>query len=603
MAPMRELVFGLMPEGATPGSHIAAGPWCFAGREELFPGWDEPPAPGALAFALPPDPYSNGEAAAEAARAANAEALRLARSLGPGLFSDIGGKSLSGRFFDMALGPFMLLATHMLAERQKRVQDLAALYGHEPLQVELLPDALPFSFRDCEDFKKNATHDSTFNHYAYSRIVECLAPPSWRLRYAGSAPVLHSAQTRSHEDLKKRCRLFLRRRLRNLPFPRYKGFALWQSLALSLAVLLNKRGKPDRSIDFSAYASEPLRWLFPAEKLIAACIPLALRERPACLRSAGSSRPPQKPGPLRGMTAAYMEDDAYRLRLACMRERGFRLFSVQHGANYGNLLSLGSIPFEYSQHLFFTWGWSGQQGFAANARPMPHPALCAIAGKHREKSPELILVGAEMSSYAYRLKSRPQAGALPEYRRGKLAFLRHMQDFFDSRSGAASLAKGKDAKAGLLYRPYFSLPGGLDDGAYVLRHMPGMRLCTGDLTARMLSCRLLALDHYGTTLHMALAADAPCLAYWDRQAWAMDPGSDKAFDCLRDAGLLLESPEAAARKAEAVWDDVQGWWRSSEVQGARRLWLDSYARIGDTSDKPLDALALTRQWFKALRNA
>ena len=188
MAVSRELVLGPMPEHAVPESHIASGPWCFSGREEAFPGWDGSPCSGSKPFPLPPDPYASGKAVAEAARAANAEALRLARLTGPLVFADIGSGPLSSRFHDLALGPYMLLVVHMLAERQKRAEDLVGIYGNESLRVALLPPDRHFAFRNCEDFKKNGVHDATFNHYVYSRILEAIAPSNWELYYTNIMP-------------------------------------------------------------------------------------------------------------------------------------------------------------------------------------------------------------------------------------------------------------------------------------------------------------------------------------------------------------------------------------------------------------------------------
>ena len=40
-APGSILVLGPMPLKAAPQTHIAAGPWCFAEREDFFPDWEE----------------------------------------------------------------------------------------------------------------------------------------------------------------------------------------------------------------------------------------------------------------------------------------------------------------------------------------------------------------------------------------------------------------------------------------------------------------------------------------------------------------------------------------------------------------------------------
>jgi putative transferase (TIGR04331 family) len=152
----------------------------------------------------------------------------------------------------------------------------------------------------------------------------------------------------------------------------------------------------------------------------------------------------------------------------------------------------------------------------------------------------------------------------------------------------------------IFYRPYFKTAGGLDDEAYILRHLPGAALCKGDLTARLLGCRLLVLDHYGTTLHMAFAANVPTLAFWKSGDWGFDPESAWTAGILREAGILFESPREAADKALAVWPDVRGWWGDKVVQSARALWMERYAGVGDAPDRAWNSLALTKRWLGAL---
>ena len=69
------------------------------------------------------------------------------------------------------------------------------------------------------------------------------------------------------------------------------------------------------------------------------------------------------------MPPVISQNDTYRLELAAWREGGGKLFSIQHGANYGNLLAAGGIPFEYMQHTFITWGWEANASIPANALP------------------------------------------------------------------------------------------------------------------------------------------------------------------------------------------------------------------------------------------
>ena len=581
---IRILTFGPMPKGAGPDTHIAAGVWCFAGREELFPGWD---GQGKRAFPLPPDPFPNAQSMEATAKAANAEVLRLIDVFGKQMNS-LHKKELSSRFWGLALGPVLLLAVHMLAERQKRVLDLIELHGNKDLRVVLLPGDLPFSFADSREFMLYGVQNALFNHYVYSRIIEAIAPPTWQLVYQPGA-ALHQAEPviyRPRSSIKEA----LHSRLLRLPFPHNKGFRLWQTLALSLAVLCNSRKNTDNSLDFSLYCDAPLSWRFPAQQLIFACIPQsisqAIRQTPLPTKTPSGTG---KAGPLRGMAPAYSQDDEYRLHLAGLLERGCRLFSIQHEGDFGNLRSVGGLPFAYKQHAFFTWGGERHESAPANAHPLPHPLVASIANAHKERTPSLILAGAEMSVFSCRLESRIQSKALPAYRDAKLVYLRLARE-----------ALGEQAR--ICYHPASKASGGLDDKAYILRHLPHTEICTGDLMARLRGCRLLALDHHGAALHLALAANVPTIAFWKASDWGFDAESAWTLGILREAGILFETPQEAAARTAAIWPDVQGWWQDNVVQSARKLWLDRYTRIGDTPERAWNVFTLMRRWWSALRH-
>ena len=102
-----------------------------------------------------------------------------------------------------------------------------------------------------------------------------------------------------------------------------------------------------------------------------------------------------------------------------------------------------------------------------------------------------------------------------------------------------------------------------------------MGRCTGPLEPRLLGCRLLVLDHAGTTLAQALAANIPFLLYWNPETASFTPEALPLLDKLREAGILHDTPESAAAKAAEVWGDVPGWWAS--VRAACKPWASQHA--------------------------
>ena len=66
----------------------------------------------------------------------------------------------------------------------------------------------------------------------------------------------------------------------------------------------------------------------------------------------------------------------------------------------------------------------------------------------------------------------------------------------------------------------------LEDAPWLLRRFPEVQRCTGPLEPHMLGCRLLVLDHAGTTLAQALAANIPLLLYWDPATASFTPEAE-----------------------------------------------------------------------------
>ena len=50
------------------------------------------------------------------------------------------------------------------------------------------------------------------------------------------------------------------------------------------------------------------------------------------------------------------------------------------------------------------------------------------------------------------------------------------------------------------------------------------------------------------------------------------------FDSLEKVNILHYSPNSAARHLNNVYDDVDSWWQSRELQEKRRAFVDRYAR-------------------------
>lgn len=245
-----------------------------------------------------------------------------------------------------------------------------------------------------------------------------------------------------------------------------------------------------------------------------------------------------------------------RLLEAVWPERWTRSYALPVYASYGRL-----IPPEDSGSL--------KQRLRAWARscvlrlPCP-PLLANMADQWRGGDDTLLFVGAEMPLYGHRLDSRPTPLQWLQYREDKQWFLEDLPRRLHDK---------------ILYRPHFDAPGALDDAPWLLPRFPHVRLCSGPLEARMLTCALMVLDHHGTTLLQALAANVPTIAYWDRSIWPMTDEALARLDLLAEAGIWQPSAEAAAAKVREVWDNPARWWLDERVQSARRAFCREHAFV------------------------
>jgi putative transferase (TIGR04331 family) len=565
----KTLVFTHMPEGAAPETHLAAGPWCFAGREDLFPGWE-------ARFSFAPEPL---RAPADLERAKQ-HAWALTAHYLPRMGEDLNrerGVDLPATFWATALMPSMLIISQILAERWLRVQALVEHWGHLPLRAPLLPASCAFSFESDYELTKQGFHGYAYNHWLFSRLLEARWPSAWEAETL--PPVCEHAAPPSPGP--RACLRAWARKVAYAPlFPHIKGFSLLQSLMFSLVLLRNRE-----QADCSASLPE-LACCYAAPSLADPGLPLDPRPffqaaLPRCITRAAlpghiKAAPVKR---VRVASVAAIQDTEYRLRLAAWRAAGHKLVYIQHGGNYGMLRCAASTPLEeYSQHAFITWGWKKQTPVRGNFIPLPHAQTSALYGAHREAGARLLFVGNGMELFPHRLDSRPNPTQFLEYRSMKARFLS---------------ALPSEILVHASYRPYFDVPAALRDWPWVQARFPGLERCAGSLDAAMLACRLMVLDHHGTTLNLAFAANTPLVLYWDPRAWELCPEGEALLSLLHEAGIWHPTPEEAAAVTERIWPDARAYWQSPQVQAARLRWCAHFAlSAGD---------GFNAQWMRALR--
>jgi putative transferase (TIGR04331 family) len=107
----------------------------------------------------------------------------------------------------------------------------------------------------------------------------------------------------------------------------------------------------------------------------------------------------------------------------------------------------------------------------------------------------------------------------------------------------------------------------------------------GPMGPAMARARLCICTYNATTYLDTFAADLPTVIFWNPEQWELRPSATADFEALKRAGVFHETPESAADHVAAIWDDIDGWWKSPEVTEAVRTFSKRYC------DRPADLVA------------
>jgi putative transferase (TIGR04331 family) len=98
--------------------------------------------------------------------------------------------------------------------------------------------------------------------------------------------------------------------------------------------------------------------------------------------------------------------------------------------------------------------------------------------------------------------------------------------------------------------------------------------------------RLVVHSYDSTGILETLSDNIPTLAFWGPEVALVD-SAKPYYQLLIDAGIVHLSAKSVADKINEIWDDIDSWWKQSNVQNARIQFIHRYAK---KSQKPITEL-------------
>jgi len=272
---------------------------------------------------------------------------------------------------------------------------------------------------------------------------------------------------------------------------------------------------------------------------------------------------PSKPKAIMSWVSWYF-DEKFKIWAATAAESGCSLYGVQHGGNYGIDQYMQVLDHEVTiTDKFYSWGWNDSE---LKEHIVPMAVSRAIGKKKFEKNnknTKILFAGTASPRYLYRLEY-PGNDHMEKYCEDQIRFFKSL---------------GLNYHKCLRYRPFIH-----DRGLGLVERIqdvwPNLVMEGWDIPFQesLMNCKLFVCDHLGNVHAEALSLNVPTILFWDPDSMICRREAITCLDNLRAVGILHDSPESAAIKISAVYDNVDDWWNERERQSARLNFCDHFAR-------------------------
>ncbi|MEB3828468.1 LIC12162 family transferase [Phormidium sp. CCY1219] len=494
------------------------------------------------------------------------------------------------RYWRILVGPWLGYFTQMLFDRWVMIQRAVATCPIEGTVILDLPldDVIP---NEMADFDRLYISDK-WNHYIYGRIIqEWTEIPCEYLSVDPEDNKIPITATAQQLSLKRQLKQLVKRVLSRISIsltrptdafmiasylPRKESLklqmalgqcpAFWDSPSPSILKPVVSVRKTFQLLTNAVQGFEQcVRTLIPEQ------IPSIYLEGYTQLQDQITQLSwPQNPKFIFTSTS-YSSDDVFKAWAAEKVDIGCPIVIGQHGGLYGN--GLWSFCEEHElaiSDLFLTWGWTEDSSKHLSI------GLLKLLGEGEgiwDPDGELLLVTCTLPRYSYWMASIVVAGQYFEYLKEQFSFV----DVLPPRIRQQLLVR-------LYSHPWYSS----EVQQWRDRH-PDVQLNLKQKPIKTLiqQSRLYVATYNGTTFLETLGQNIPTIMFWNPNYWELRSSAQPYFEELKRVGIFHETPASAAAKVAEVWDDVPGWWNSSEVQAARRTFCDRFARMPENPTQVL----------------
>ena len=256
-----------------------------------------------------------------------------------------------------------------------------------------------------------------------------------------------------------------------------------------------------------------------------------------------------------------------------------KIIICQHGGYYGlgKLKTLEDLEVTISDY-FISFGWI--DAYKKNIIPLSTPKLTSFANELLKKEKKVILlVHLNMIKYQYYFCSWTSGELFYDYLNCQSNFLNNLNELaFNDIT-----VRIQDTEFGWNLDKYYK------------NKFPNVQVYKGNRTFidHLSEVKLVLVTYNATTLLETLSSNIPTVIFWDAEYFALRDEVNEYFEEFKRVGIFHTTPESAAIFVNQIYDNIDFWWNTSELQSIRLKFCEKYAR---TSDNWLS------EWSNLLKN-
>jgi len=269
---------------------------------------------------------------------------------------------------------------------------------------------------------------------------------------------------------------------------------------------------------------------------------------------------------------SFAGDDIFKAWAAIKTSNKSRLVIGQHGGHIGtNAFSFHEEHQIKIADTYLSWGWSDKE--KKNIRPIGN-IKCFGSNVDYNRRGGALMVELTLPRYSYHMMAIPIGGQYLEYFDDQKTFLSNLP---------VKLRKQVILRLG---RTDY----GWNQADRWKESMPEVQIDDGlqDIKLRIKKSRLYISTYNATTFLESLSWNIPTIIYWNKEHWELNDQAKPYFELLENAGIFHPTPQSAAKKMINIWDDVDHWWHSSEVQKVREIFVNRYSKMPSEPQKLIE---------------